>query len=458
MANLKEFDDYLEHLCGALGYRDRDIGLKDYCRRLIMLIKRRSSEPWASQPEPLHAATKHQSLHHFIAKSDWSDEAVLGRVRDWVLPLLGVGHGSYWVIGDMGFPKKGKHSVGVARQYCGQLGKQDNCQVAVSLLLASEHGSLPIAYQLYLPKAWAGHPARRKLADVPGEVEFATKPGIALAQIRAAFASGVPRGVVLADAEYGDETAFRDGITGLGMHYVVGIHPKTAVWAGSRTAPLPPQSRSSGEIRPARLHREPGHHRLVSTEALAMELPAQAWRAVTWREGTDTELSSRFAALRVRAAHRDTRRSGPRPEEWLLIEWPEGKPEPTKYVLSTVPADAPPEQLACVTKMRWRIERCYQELKQEFGQSYYEGRGWRGFHHHATLCIAVYGFLVAQRLGQGVSEKNAARPQTTPALAGDDISRGSPTSAATCAISTADAVFSHHTSNHDETSTMSALQ
>lgn len=431
MGILAEFDHYIGYLCEALEHRDRNVGLQDYCRGLMLPIQRKSVEPLAAHTDPLHVAAKHQSLHHFVAKAGWSDSAVMARVRDWVLPHLGLDSGCYWIIDDTGFPKKGTHSVGVARQYCGQLGKQDNCQVAVSLSLASVQGSVPIAYQLYLPKDWANDPVRRKKAGVPDDMTFATKPEIALAQIRQAVATGMPMGVVLADAGYGDETGFRDGITELGMLYAVGIRPGTTVWAPG-TAPLPPKPWSGRGIRPTKLRREPGHQP-VAVKALAMDLPPQAYGKVTWREGSNnTELSSRFAFVRVRPAHRDYLGTEVRPEEWLLIEWPEGEAEPTKYFLSTGPADATLEQLVFVTKMRWRIERDYQELKQEFGLAHYEGRGWRGFHHHATLCIAAYGFLIAERLSQDRSKKNSARPETPP-LPEDYIPRGSRTRAASCA-------------------------
>jgi SRSO17 transposase len=430
MENLAEFERYLDHLCEVLHRVERSTGLKDYCRGLMLPIARKSIEPLAACSDPLHVAAKHQSMHHFVAKSEWSDTAVIGRVRDWVIPTLGLDNGCYWIIDDTGFPKKGKHSVGVARQYCGQLGKQDNCQVAVSLSLASEQGSIPIAYQLYLPKDWAADPERRKMAGVPADIVFATKPEIALAQIRQAIAGGVRPGIVLADAGYGDETAFRNGITDLGMLYAVGIRPATTVWAPG-TAPLPPKPWAGRGIRPTRLRREPGNEP-VAVKALAMALPPEAFGSVTWREGTNnTHLTSRFAALRVRPAHRDYLGIEMRPEEWLLIEWPDGEAEPTKYFLSTAPADATTEQLVFVTKMRWRIERDYQELKQEFGLSHYEGRGWQGFHHHATLCIAAYGYLVAQRLKHGGSKKNFARPEAS-SLPNDYVPRGRRTSAAPC--------------------------
>jgi SRSO17 transposase len=455
MSASRRFEEYLEQLAAGLGHMDRNVGLKDYCRGLMLPIQRKSVEPLAAHADPLHVSAKHQSLHHFVAQSEWSDAAVMARIRDWVLPHLGLEAGCYWIIDDTGFPKKGKHSVGVARQYCGQLGKQDNCQVAVSLSLASVQGSLPIAYQLYLPQDWAEDPIRRGKAGVLENISFATKPQIALAQMRQAKASGVPMGVVLADAAYGDETAFRDGITELGMLYAVGIRPATTVWAPG-SAPLPPKPWCGRGIRPTRLCREPGHEP-VAAKALALQLPPQAYCPVTWREGTNTALSSRFAAVRVRPAHRDYLSSAMRPEEWLLIEWPEAEAEPTKYFLSTAPADASLEQLVFVAKMRWRIERDYQELKQEFGLAHYEGRGWRGFHHHATLCIAAYGFVLAERLHQGGSKKNRARPET-PALPEDYAPRGSRTSATTCAGLDSDSAIAHRPRYRQQASAMPVLR
>ena len=430
MDTVTKFNRYIAHLSEGLGHVDRHAGLSGYCTGLMLPLSRKSVEPMAARVDPLHASARHQALHHFVAKSEWSDTTVMAGVRDWVMPSLGLDSGCYWIIDDTGFPKKGKHSVGVARQYCGQLGKQDNCQVAVSLSLASAQGSIPIAYQLYLPKDWAADPVRRKAGGVPETQAFATKPEIALAQVRQAVAAGVPMGVVLADAGYGDETAFRDGLTELGMLYAVGIRPATTVWA-TGTRPLPPKPWSGRGIRPTRLRREPGNEPLT-VKALAMTLAEQAWRTVTWREGTNNELSSRFAGVRVRPAHRDYLGSEMRAEQWLLIEWPEGESEPAKYFLTTAPEEATLEQMVFVTKVRWRIERALQDLKQEFGLDHYEGRGWRGFHHHATLSIAAYGFLMAERLKAGSSarvKKNFVQRQV-PAVPKDYISRGSPARAA----------------------------
>lgn len=449
------FDNYLDHLCEALEHASRNVGMKDYCRGLMLPLERKSVEPLAACLDPCHVSSKHQSLHHFVSTSSWSDAAVLTRVREWVQPRLGLERGCYWIIDDTGFPKKGKHSVGVKRQYCGQLGKQENCQVAVSLSLASAQGSLPIAYRLYLPETWAADPLRRRKTGVPAEVAFATKPDIALAQVRQAVATGVPTGMVLADAGYGDETAFRDGITALGLCYAVGIRPATSVWAPG-TAPLPPKAWSGHGVRPTRLRREPGHT-AVSVKDLALSLPPEAYQPVTWREGSNADLSSRFAALRVRPAHRDYLGTAPRPEEWLLIEWPEGEVEPSKYFLSTTSAETTLEGLAYATKMRWRIERDYLELKQEFGLSHYEGRGWTGFHHHATLCIAAYVFLVAQRLSQDGIKKNAGLPEA-PGLPADYVPRGRRTSAAPCAGLDSDAATPHRESHRRNAPTMSLLR
>jgi SRSO17 transposase len=355
---------------------------------------------------------------------------MLLRVCQWVVPQMDFSDGGWWIIDDTGFPKQGRHSVGVARQYCGMLGKQDNCQVAVSVSLACEAASVPVAWQLYLPREWADDQARRDKAGVPKQIEFATKPTIALQQLEQLLAQGAPRHCVLADAGYGVETAFRERLTELGLPYVVGIPGSVTVWPpGSEPLPAPAYS-GRGRV-PVRLSRD-AQHRPQSVKQLACELTPQHWHDVTWREGTNTKLSSRFARVRVRAAHRDNTRRELRPPQWLLIEWPEGDSEPLKYWLSTLSEDTPLERMVYEAKMRWRIERDYQDLKQDLGLSHYEGRGWRGFHHHASLSIAAYGFLLAQRLQHPDSvgsKKNSAERQV-PALPTHYKPRGSPPGAA----------------------------
>lgn len=413
MARLSQLEKYMEYVCEALGHADRHAGFADYGRALMLPIERKSVEPLAAHMDPWNAPAKHQSLHHVVAKSEWSDEAVLGRVREWVTPGLKLAQGCYWIVDDTGFPKKGKHSVGVARQYCGQVGKQDNCQVAVSLSLAGEQGSVPIAWRLYLPQEWADDRKRREKAGVPEEVEFATKNEIAQQQIRAAKAEGVPIGVVLADPAYGNDTAFREALSQMDLSYCVGVQSSTTVWSGGNGPLRPEQKKKRGQGRPAtRLIRDPDQPP-QSTKEVALSLPPDAWRTVSWRAGTNQMLRSRFAALRVRAAHRDYKRTREREEEWLLIEWPQEEAEPRKYWLSSVSSKTSLRSLVHTAKARWLIERDYQELKQEFGLGHYEGRGWRGFHHHASLCIAAYGFLLDQRLKSGGSKKNSARSETS---------------------------------------------
>ena len=284
MGASERFDRYMDHLSQGLGHLDRHAGLKGYCTGLMLPLARKSVEPMAARVDPLHASARHQALHHFVAKAEWSDVEILRRVCQWLVPKMDFARGGWWIIDDTGFPKKGKHSVGVARQYCGMLGKQDNCQVAVSVSLACDQGSVPVAWQLYLPEDWAADQARRLQAGVPEAVRFATKTQIALAQLRG-----------------------------------------------------------------------------------------------------------------------------------LLAE------------------DAPLIELVGATYQRWRIERDYQDLKQEFGLGHYEGRGWRGFHHHATLSIAAYAFLMAERLTADKplgSKKNFIERQV-PAVPQDYIPRGSPARAAT---------------------------
>src|SRR4051794_6692554 len=374
MAGWEErFGDYVERLGDVLGHADRRAPLRAYTTGLLLPGERESVEPMAARVDPFRVGAAHQSLHHFVAKAAWDDATLLRAVRDYALPaMLERGPVRAWLVDDTGLPKKGKLSVGVARQYCGQLGKRDDCQVAVTLSVATGQASLPVAYRLYLPEAWAADPARRALAGVPEEVGFATKPSIALDQIGRALADGVPPGVVVTDTGYGNDTDFRDGVTALGLPYVAGIQGTTGLWPPG-TGPLPAEPRSGRGRPPKRLRRDAARRPLAAGR-LAAGLPAGAWKAVTWREGTAGPLASRFAAVRVRPAHDDFRLSEPRAEEWLLAEWPEGEDEPTDYWLSTLPETATLEGLVATAKLRWRIERDFEELKQELGLGHFEGR------------------------------------------------------------------------------------
>jgi SRSO17 transposase len=371
--------------------------LKNYCTGLLLPGDRKSIEPMAARLAPDNVRRMHQSLHHLVADAPWNDEEMLGQVRRQVLPAMQKnGPVVAWIVDDTGVPKQGKHSVVVARQYCGQIGKHDNCQAAVSLSVATWNASLPIAWRLYLPEMWCQDSERRQKAGIPEGIEFQTKPAIALEQMRQAVEQKVPVGVVLADAAYGNGTQFRAAVSELGLQYAVAIESSTTIWEpGQQPLPAPPQKPGRGAP-PKRLQRN-ANHLPVSAKQLALGLPSSAWKDIGWRQGSKGTLRSRFAVVRVRPAHRDYKRTEPHPEEWLLIEWPKTDSEPTKYWLSTLPVRTSLKSLVKIAKHRWIIERDYEELKQELGLGHYEGRGWRGFHHHATLCIASYGFLVSER-------------------------------------------------------------
>jgi SRSO17 transposase len=415
------FAAYVEGLASVIGHADRTGPLRDYCTGLILPGERKSVEPMAAKTAPARTAAQHQSLLHFVGAAPWSDEKVLAKVREMVLPAM-KRHGPIeaWIIDDTAFPKQGTHSVGVHHQYCGQLGKQANCQVAVSLSIANRSASLPVAYRLYLPKDWAEDGTRRDKAGVPLDISFKTKPEIALEQIRWACEADLPRGVALMDVAYGNDSRLRTGMTALGLTYVAGIQPNTLMWpsgAGPKRRGKPLNNTGRRD--------EPD---LIAAKQLALALPKRAWRTIRWREGSADWLSSRFARVRVGVGHNQLI-----PElllqEWLLIEWPAGEAEPTKYWLSTLPANISFRRLVDFAKLRWRIERDYQELKQEVGLGHYEGRGWRGFHHHATLCIAAYGLLISEREMIPPSRPRSATLLQTPALPERYRPRGSPLAA-----------------------------
>jgi SRSO17 transposase len=376
----------------------------------------------AARVAPDRVRAVHQAMHHFVAASPWSAESLLANVRDLVLPSI-LKHGSItsWIIDDTGIPKKGVASVGVSHQYCGQLGKQSNCQVAVSLSIANDFASLPIAYRLYLPKSWTEDRDRCRAVGVPSSVRFSTKPEIALRQLREACSAEVPRGVVVADAAYGNNTEFREQVAELGLQYMMAVQGSATIWRPDET-PVPPKRRHHVGRPPLILERRRGKSPTALLD-LARTLPTSNFVDVPWREGTNSTLISRFAAVRVHIAHRDELRHTVRPAEWLLIEWPSDDDQPRKYWLSNLPETTPLHELVAHAQRRWRIERDYQELKDEIGLDHYEGRSWLGFHHHAALCIAAYGFLAAERGIFSPADICAALPQ--PALPESFRPRGS---------------------------------
>jgi SRSO17 transposase len=381
MANRLEISEqnfmaYLERLIAAVGHADRHEPLRVYLEGLLLPGDRKSVEPMAARIDPRHVRSRHQSMHHFVATSPWDAQKIIQTARDYALEEF-EHHGGVeaWVLDDTSYPKKGSHSVGVGRQYCGVLGKQENCQVAVTMSLANELMSVPVAYRLYLPEHWANDHARRQVAGVPDDVVFQTKTEIALDQIEQLLADGVPKAPVVMDAFYGRATDLRDEMAKRGLQYLAAVRDDTTVYlpgTAAKKAPIP-------------------------VKQLAMGLHKDAWRSVWWRQGTKGDKRSRFALVRVRIAHQSPVRGQKRGLEWLLIEWPVSEPEPVHYWISNLPAGTGISKLVNLAQMRWRIERDYEELKGELGLDHYEGRGWLGFHHHGALCIAAYAFLIAER-------------------------------------------------------------
>lgn len=393
----ERLDEYLDGLVGALGHADRHGPMRKYCTGLLLDGTGKSVEPMAARISPSRVSAEHQSLLHFVGQAPWDDRAVLRAAREYALPFIEK-HGPIeaTLFDDTGMPKKGKHSVGVANQYCGVLGKNHNCQVSATISLANESASIPVAHQLYLPKSWTEDRARCDKVGVPKEVGFARKWEISLALLDELLAEDpdIPRGTALGDAAFGDCFEFRDGLTTRGYRYALGVSKTAAVWAPGQ---VPRPVVYSGKGRPAEGLRRTDDNQPVTALEVARSLSEEQWGTVTWRRGTKGEMTSRFAAVRVRPARREGNQDRLLDEEWLLIEWPSTEDAPTKYWLSTEPDEIPIARLVYLAKLRCRIERDYQELKQEVGFGDYQGRGWRGYHHHHTLAVAAYVFLLAER-------------------------------------------------------------
>jgi SRSO17 transposase len=329
-----------------------------------------------------------QRLQECVAVSDWAEREVWRRLARHVskkFPGL-----ETYVIDDTGFPKKGNHSVGVQRQYSGTLGRIDNCQVATSTHLAGERGSVCIGMNLYVPETWADDVMRRKKAGIPSEVTFQEKWRMAIGQLDAALDAGLPKHVVLADAGYGDSGDFRNALSSRGLPFVVGVTPTAVVWPPEANLKLPPKPKTG---RPPTRIRDDKHPPLSLAE-LAERL---RFRKVSWREGTRGIQSSRFAAVRVHTAHKHGVGAAPGPCLWFLCEWPSNETAPQRSWLSSLPENTSLRTLVRFAKLRWRIERDYQDMKGEVGLDHFEGRTWRGFHHHVTLVAVAHAFLALRR-------------------------------------------------------------
>jgi SRSO17 transposase len=319
-------------------------------------------------------------LLHFVANARWSDAAVRRVAAIHAIDAI-TKHGEVeaWIVDDTGMLKQGKHSVGVHRQYTGSAGKITNCQIAVTLSVATAESHAPIDVELYMPRAWTDNAERRRSARVPDTLEFKTKPQLALDMMRRAVKAKTPEGVVLADSAYGTSVDFRDGIRELGLHFAVGVDPQTSVWLLDSEA-----ARSEGAAS-------------VRDVANALDELGE-FRRCAWRQGTKEELSARFAARRVVPAYDDPGRAAEQREElWLLVEWRDGEAEPANYFLSSLPKRWTKKQLIRTVMQRWRTERIYEDMKGELGFDHYEGRSFQGWHHHVSVVLSCYAFVVAER-------------------------------------------------------------
>lgn len=361
-----------------------------YLRGLVEQGPRKSLEPIVAR---LGGEADYQSLQQFLSDSPWDPAAVVRAVAERVCAQIEV---EAWVLDDTGFAKQGKHSPGVKRQYSGTLGKVGNCQIGVSLHAAGRKGTAPLGWALYLPEEWCSDRERRARAKIPEAVAFKTKPELGVELVERAAGWEVPAAPVLGDCAYGDNSELRERLHAAGLEYVLAVAAETAVFAPGTAFAVPERKgatgRPRGRLRPDR--------KPVAIGALVAGLDPAEWRTVVFRDGPDGEpMTSRFAFVRVRAAHRWSRGYAEQPrEEWLIAEWPEGADAPSDYWLSNLPSDAEPERLARLARLRWKIELDYKQLKGELGLDHYEGRSWLGWHHHTALVTAAHGFLTLERL------------------------------------------------------------
>jgi SRSO17 transposase len=362
-----------------------------YVRGLIEQGGRKSLQPTLFRLEETPA--RYESMQQFLADSPWDPVWVVRSCAERVCPEVGV---EAWVLDDTGFPKQGKRSPGVQRQYSGTLGKVGNCQIGVSVHAVGKHGTAPLGWALYLPEEWCDDLERRAKAKIPTEITFKTKPELGVELIEQASGWNVPAAPVLGDQAYGDNTALRDRLDDGASAYVLSIGAASKVFGPETAFAVPEQTGRRG--RPWKRLRPDREPETVSD--LIARVAATHSQMVAFRDGPDGEpTDSWFVFIRVRAAHEWLKSSATlRREEWLIAEWPLGKPEPTDYWISNLPADTEPERLARLARMRWKIELDYKQLKGELGLDHYEGRSYAGWHHHTALVTVAHGYLTLERL------------------------------------------------------------
>lgn len=384
---LQEMDsaasERLEKYFGRIGGHLRDRRKREsfaiYAYGILGESERKSVEPIAAQAcgEPDRTKNMHDKLLHFVGRSDWSDQEVRLEATRYACAALSQHEElTTWVIDDTGFLKQGTHSVGVQRQYTGSAGKVTNCQVAVSLEISTPTQHVPVDFELYLPQSWTNDDDRRCEARIPEGLEFKTKVDLALDMIRRAQEAQLPGQIILADSAYGDSSRFRQGVRELGLDYAVGIKSTTKVRRiGARDRLGKP----------------------LTVAALAKTIPRRQRRKLCWREGTQQTLQGRFSFCRVKTTHDDSTPIEDREPVWLVIEWPPEERQRIKFHLTTLPRRMNHRELVRTIKERWRTERMYEDLKGELGLDHFEGRSFPGWHHHVSVVICCYAFVVAER-------------------------------------------------------------
>ena len=377
----QRLEDFFEMIGDVLRFEERRASYAVYAMGLLGDGDRKSMEPIAARADssPSRVGGQHQRIQHFLTDSDWDDHEVRRVAAEHAIETLTEHEPvTHWIIDDTGFLKQGKHSVGVKRQYTGSAGKITNCQVGVSLSVATWTQHLPIDFELYLPREWADDEARRKEAHIPDEVVFKTKLELAMDMIDRAQKNDVPPGMVLVDAAYGTSSKFRNELRERGIQYAVGVNSATKIWQ------LDANNRRVG-----------GRTLSVADYAEKLVLRGE-FRKTTWREGTGGKLSARFAARRVLPIADEGTPRAEREPLWLVMEWENGKESPSKFHLASLPKNLPVKELVRNIKQRWRTERAYQDMKGELGLDHFEGRRWRGWHHHVSVVLTCYAFIIAE--------------------------------------------------------------
>jgi SRSO17 transposase len=381
---------FLEDLLAPMGRSERRRWARVYIQGLLLDGERKSIEPIAGRV----AGADVQALRQFVGQSPWAVEEVQRLLAKKVVNLLS--EPEVWILDDTSFPKAGRESVGVARQYCGALGKVANCQVAVTLHWSSGETSCPLGWRLYLPPEWVNDSGRLAKVRAPADTTYKSKTELALKLIDQMLAWEIPRFPVVADSFYGNDFGFREALRNRGLCYAMAVEPTTVVWTTDPNVPLPPPKPTGRRRKYPPLSALPEPKGLWT---LAQELPPSQWRTVAWREGSKGMQRSRFILRKVWAAHGWKKQEHPeRVPEWLLIEWPERQEAPTKYWLAhlnKVPVEL--RRLVRIAHSRWRVELDYREMKEELGVDHYEGRHWPGWHHHVTLVSMAYAFLRSEQ-------------------------------------------------------------